>query len=115
VLSTHAVKIVSGTQVMLDRWAEKARCRGACAWWKPSGFTKISALGVEEQRVRVIIDLTSPREVWQRLGRRLPGGSSLRFVAGQGRPAITDQRAISPGRGLGGVRAEEGARYADPG
>jgi HlyD family secretion protein len=35
---------------------------------EPSGFTKISALGVEEQRVRVIVDLTSPRDVWQRLG-----------------------------------------------
>jgi len=35
---------------------------------EPSGFTKVSALGVEEQRVWVIVDITSPRETWTRLG-----------------------------------------------
>ena len=35
---------------------------------EPYGFTKISALGIEEQRVNVVIDLTDPRENWRRLG-----------------------------------------------
>jgi HlyD family secretion protein len=35
---------------------------------EPYGFTKVSALGVEEQRVNVVIDLTEPHERWTRLG-----------------------------------------------
>jgi HlyD family secretion protein len=35
---------------------------------EPYGFTKVSALGVEEQRVNVLIDITSPLAAWARLG-----------------------------------------------
>lgn len=68
VLSTSAVKIVPGAKVLLDRWGGEGTLQGAVRVVEPSGFTKVSALGVEEQRVRVIVDFTSPREQWQRLG-----------------------------------------------
>ena len=68
VLSSHAVKIASGSRVILDRWGGEAAVEGRVRVVEPSGFTKISALGVEEQRVRVIVDMASPRETWQRLG-----------------------------------------------
>lgn len=68
VLSTHAVKIAPGSKVILDRWGGDQAMQGVVRVVEPSGFTKISALGVEEQRVRVIVDITSPRETWQRLG-----------------------------------------------
>ncbi len=68
VLSTHAVKIVPGAKVILDRWGGEQAVAGTVRVVEPSGFTKISALGVEEQRVRVIVDFAAPREAWQRLG-----------------------------------------------
>lgn len=68
VLSTDAVKIVSGSKVILDRWGGDQSIEGRVRVVEPGGFTKISALGVEEQRVRVIVDFTSPREAWARLG-----------------------------------------------
>jgi HlyD family secretion protein len=68
VLSTEAVKIATGSKVILDRWGGDQVIEGAVRVVEPGGFTKISALGVEEQRVRVIVDFTSPREAWARLG-----------------------------------------------
>ncbi len=68
VLSTHAVKIAPGSKVVLDRWGGAEAVEGRVRVVEPSGFTKISALGVEEQRVRVIVDFASPREAWARLG-----------------------------------------------
>lgn len=68
VLSTHAVQIAPGSKVLLDRWGGGKTLQGAVRVIEPTGFTKVSALGVEEQRVRVIADITSPREVWRRLG-----------------------------------------------
>lgn len=67
VLSTSAVRIAPGARAMLDRWGGTP-LEGAVRVVEPAGFTKVSALGVEEQRVRVIVDFTSPREAWQRLG-----------------------------------------------
>lgn len=68
VLSADAVKIKPGMQVLFDRWGGEGSLEGVVRTVEPVGFTKISALGVEEQRVLVISDFTSPREKWQRLG-----------------------------------------------
>jgi len=67
VLSTSAVKISKGAKVILDRWGGSP-LQGAVRVVEPAGYTKVSALGVEEQRVHVIVDFTSPRDAWQRLG-----------------------------------------------
>ena len=68
VLSADAVKIKPGMQVLFDRWGGEQPLQGRVRNVEPVGFTKISALGVEEQRVLVISDFTSPSEQWQRLG-----------------------------------------------
>jgi HlyD family secretion protein len=53
---------------MFTRWGGDHPLEGRVRVVEPTGFTKISALGVEEQRVRVIADITSPEEQWPRLG-----------------------------------------------
>jgi len=68
VLSSDAVKIRKGTQVLFKRWGSDEPLIGKVRLVEPAGFTKISSLGVEEQRVLVIAEITSPPEKWQALG-----------------------------------------------
>ena len=68
VLSKDAVRIEPGGKVLFERWGGETVLEGAVRTVEPTGFTKVSALGVEEQRVRVIVDLVSPSEAWRRLG-----------------------------------------------
>jgi HlyD family secretion protein len=68
VLSADAVRISPGTRVLFERWGGVRPLEGRVRRVEPTGFTKVSALGVEEQRVLVIADITSPTEQWQRLG-----------------------------------------------
>lgn len=68
VLSADAVKINPGMPVRFERWGGSEPLEGVVRTVEPMGFTKISALGVEEQRVWIIADFTSPPALWQRLG-----------------------------------------------
>ena len=68
VLSADAVRIRPGTPVTLERWGGEQPLEGLTRTVEPVGFTKLSALGVEEQRVWVVVDLRSPAEAWSRLG-----------------------------------------------
>jgi HlyD family secretion protein len=68
ILSSDAVKIKKGTPVLFKRWGRDEPLAGIVRLVEPAGFTKISSLGVEEQRVLVLVDITSPPERWQVLG-----------------------------------------------
>ena len=68
VLSANAVRIEPGMRVLFERWGRSEPLEGRVRRIEPGGFTKISALGVEEQRVLVIADFVSPKELWARLG-----------------------------------------------
>jgi HlyD family secretion protein len=68
VLSADAVRIKPGTPVLFERWGGNSTLSGKVRVVEPAGFTKISSLGVEEQRVLVIVDLTSPDQNEQSLG-----------------------------------------------
>ncbi|HVL69853.1 MAG TPA: efflux RND transporter periplasmic adaptor subunit [Vicinamibacterales bacterium] len=59
-LSSAAVRVKPGQPVIVEQWGGDRPLRGRVRRIEPSGFTKISALGVEEQRVNTIIDFEDP-------------------------------------------------------
>lgn len=67
-LTTDAARVRPGARVLLERTGVTSVLEGRVRRIEPSGFTKISALGVEEQRVWVVADITSPRNAWSTLG-----------------------------------------------
>ena len=67
-LSTDAVRTHRGDKVLIDRWGGPEVLNGSVRIVEPFGFTKVSALGVEEQRVNVIIDLPEDNGAWQAMG-----------------------------------------------
>ncbi|WP_029934578.1 efflux RND transporter periplasmic adaptor subunit [Sphingomonas sp. UNC305MFCol5.2] len=98
-LSEDAVQVREGAAVSIKDWGGPRPLAGKVRLVEPYGFLKISALGVEEQRVNVVIDLAEPRAAWARLGHgfratvriatwstpdamRLPIGALFRGTAG---------------------------------
>jgi HlyD family secretion protein len=67
-LSTDAVKVPVGARALIEQWGGNQSLDAKVRRVEPSGFTKISALGVEEQRVNVILDFVNPASAWKALG-----------------------------------------------
>jgi HlyD family secretion protein len=61
-LSTDAVRVSKGDPVLIEEWGGNRALDGRVRLVEPSGFMKLSALGVEEQRVNVIVDFASATE-----------------------------------------------------
>jgi HlyD family secretion protein len=67
-LTVEAVRVRPGMPAFIDHWGGPTALAARVRSIEPSGFTKVSALGVEEQRVRVMLDLTAPPDTWRALG-----------------------------------------------
>jgi HlyD family secretion protein len=67
-LSSDAVQVQAGQRAIIEAWGGSIPLEGVVRRVEPFGFTKVSALGIEEQRVNVIVDIKEPRQQWQRLG-----------------------------------------------
>jgi HlyD family secretion protein len=67
-LSSAAVQVERGQPVLIEQWGGDHALNGRVRLVEPSGFTKISALGVEEQRVNAIIDFVDPPEARPNIG-----------------------------------------------
>jgi HlyD family secretion protein len=68
ILSRDALKISPGDPVIIENWGGDGVLDGKVRLIEPAGTTKVSSLGIEEQRVNVIIDITNPHDKWSRLG-----------------------------------------------
>lgn len=66
-LTTDAVLAQPGRPVVIERWGGPP-VEGRVRRVEPAAFTKVSALGIEEQRVNVLIDVTSPPQAWRAMG-----------------------------------------------
>lgn len=66
-LTTDAVQATAGRRVVIERWGGPP-IEGVVRRVEPAAFTKVSALGIEEQRVNVLIDVSNPPEAWHSMG-----------------------------------------------
>jgi HlyD family secretion protein len=69
-LSSDAVAVDPGAEVAIVEWGGEVPLRGRVSLVERAGFTKISALGVEEQRVKVRVDFVDPMPPGRELGDR---------------------------------------------
>jgi HlyD family secretion protein len=67
-LSADAVRVQPGQRAIIEAWGGARPLEGVVRRVEPFGFTKVSALGIDEQRVNVVIDIKEPRQQWARLG-----------------------------------------------
>ena len=67
-LTEDAAQIKLGALATLSNWGGPATLQARVRLVEPSAFTKVSALGVEEQRVNVVLDITSLPEAWHTMG-----------------------------------------------
>jgi HlyD family secretion protein len=67
-LTADAALIAAGAPVRIEQWGGSEALSGHVSRVDPSAFTRLSALGVEEQRVNVIVALDEPYERWKALG-----------------------------------------------
>ena len=67
-LSTDAVRVKPGARAIVEQWGGDRPLDAKVRRVEPSGFTKVSALGVEEQRVNVVLDFVDPANAFASLG-----------------------------------------------
>lgn len=84
VLSRDGVAIRPGARVQLEQWGGPEPLNAQVRLVEPSAFTKISALGVEEQRVFVVVDLTDPLAARPTLGDNFRVEAKIETWSGRG-------------------------------
>lgn len=122
-ISEDAVKVRAGDAATITDWGGPVPLEARVRLVEPSGFTKISALGVEEQRVNVVLDPTGPSPQWSSLADgfrvivhitvwshpdvvRVPVGAMFRQGNGWAVFAVRDDRAVRTAIAVGHANAQ---------
>jgi HlyD family secretion protein len=113
VLTVDAVRIAPNARVVVDRWGG-SELEGRVRRIEPSAFTRLSSLGVEEQRVNVLIDLVSPRTEWAMLGDGYRVEAHIVVWEGSDVLKIPASAAFRHGNGWAVYRVEEGLARLTP-
>jgi HlyD family secretion protein len=85
-LTSDAVQIESGTPATIAHWGGSRALRAHVRMIEPSARTRLSSLGVEEQRVDVVLALDSPHEEWRALGDGYR--VEVSFLVSEGEPRV---------------------------
>jgi HlyD family secretion protein len=83
VLSTDAVRIAPGAEARIEDWGGEEALPARVRTIEPSAFTKVSALGIEEQRVNVVLDPVDSGADWERLGHEFRVYARIRVWRGE--------------------------------
>jgi HlyD family secretion protein len=85
-VSTDAVRVKPGSRALIEQWGGDNTLEASVRRVEPAGFTKISALGVEEQRVNVVLDFADPASTCAALGDAYR--VAVRIVVWEGRDVL---------------------------
>ena len=102
-LSTDAVKIAQGAGAYIVGWGGADTLEAKVTRVEPAGFEKVSALGIEEQRVNTILELTDPPEAWAQLGHDYRVFVRIVTWSSAGVLQVPISALFRQGTGLGGI------------
>lgn len=114
VLTTDAVLIRPGTEVAITDWGGGRALKGRVRRIEPAAFTRPSALGIDEQRVNVVITMVEPRDEWRALGDGYR--VEVRFILWQTSDAlkVPEGAVFRRGDGFAVFRVEKGIAHLTP-
>jgi HlyD family secretion protein len=107
-LSTQAVRVRPGDRVLVEHWGGDEPLEGVVRLVEPAAFTKVSALGIEEQRVNVVADFVTPPEGRASLGDAYRVEVGIVLWSGEDVLRVPTSAVLRSGDGWAAYRVEAG-------
>ncbi|MGD9919366.1 MAG: efflux RND transporter periplasmic adaptor subunit [Paenirhodobacter sp.] len=113
-LSSDAVQVAPGARAHIERWGGPGVLEATVRRIEPAAFTRTSALGIEEQRVHLRLDFTSPPEARAGLGERFRVYTRIVTWAGENVLTVPQSALFRQGEGWAVFRIVSGRAVATP-